>query len=375
MTRRTSLVGYTPLYLSALFSLIFLIVTELAPFRITALRRQMVEASLLMETAASSIKNCRHEKGLAIDAMADPNRTGLIGLEKSSITTTLGNLEAKRTTTNPNFAGLLVFLLHECGVKRGDVVAIGASSSFPSLIIASLAAAETMGLVPLPFISLGASEWGGNHPDFTWLDMENCLRRSGILDVKAVGLALGGEEDIGRDMSPEGREHLSTLIKGRDVVFLEEPRLERNVAARLDLYRKASCGKRIGAFINIGGSTANIGINPEVLKLSPGITDDVFIPPFHERGVLQAMAANGVPVIHLLFVKGLTERYGLPWDPQPLPTPGKGDIFRRADDLRISLVFPAVVYFLSIGALLSFAWRRRRFLGQQKEGRRRGASP
>ena len=38
------------------------------------------------------------------------------------------------------------------------------------------------------------------------------------------------------------------------------------------------------------------------------------------------MRAAGVPVIHLLYIRGLAQRYGIPWDPVPLPTPGASDL-------------------------------------------------
>jgi hypothetical protein len=34
------------------------------------------------------------------------------------------------------------------------------------------------------------------------------------------------------------------------------------------------------------------------------------------------MSESGIPVIHLLYVKGLAQQYGLPWDPIPLPAAG-----------------------------------------------------
>ena len=42
--------------------------------------------------------------GPPIDPGSDPNATGLIGLENSPITTSVGRLEAKRTTTEPLMA-------------------------------------------------------------------------------------------------------------------------------------------------------------------------------------------------------------------------------------------------------------------------------
>src|SRR3989304_688678 len=98
----------------------------------------------------------------------------------------------------------------------------------------------------------------------------------------------------------------------------------------MKLYFAAASERPVKAFVNIGGSWANIGTNAEGLQLRPGLASGVLAPPPAERGVLQAMAARHVPVIHLLNVKGLCERYGLPWDPRPLPRPGAGELFREA---------------------------------------------
>jgi poly-gamma-glutamate system protein len=114
------------------------------------------------------------------------------------------------------------------------------------------------------------------------------------------------------------------------VLFIDEPSLERNVAARMARFRESAGGRTLKAFVNIGGSWANMGTDPEVLKIEPGLARSVFVPPPARRGVIQAMAAAGVPVIHLLNIKGLCERYGLPWDPRPLPAPGQSRIFRLA---------------------------------------------
>jgi poly-gamma-glutamate system protein len=314
---------FTPIYAAGAVSLAYILLTLFGPARPIHNRREMNEAARLMDKAEITVRDCRAARGFPADERSDPNRTGLIGLEMSPITTSLGSLEAKRTTTNPEFAGLVVRLMSEAGVRKGEVVAIGASSSFPALIIATLSAAKVMGLEPLVISSLGASEWGANIPDFNWLDIAECLRAAGLLDVRPIALAVGGDEDVGRDLSPEGRELLRTRIGGSGIPFIEQADLRANVAERLRLYEEAAQGRPIKAFVNIGGSWANIGTNAEVLKLRPGLLRDVFVPPPGERGVLQAMAAKKVPVIHLLNIKGLAERYGLPWDPKPLPRPGE----------------------------------------------------
>ncbi len=68
--------------------------------------------------------------GPPLDPVHDVNRTGMIGGLFTSTTSTTGNLAAKRTTTNPDVAGLIVHLFREAGVRGGDYVAVGGSGSF-----------------------------------------------------------------------------------------------------------------------------------------------------------------------------------------------------------------------------------------------------
>jgi poly-gamma-glutamate system protein len=349
---------FGPVYAAAALSLVYFLLIRFLPFPEAALRTEMTEASRLMAAAGAAIKDCRERPGVEVDRETDPNATGLIGLERSAITTSLGSLEAKRTTTNPNFAGLAVSLLHEAGARRGDAVAVGASSSFPALIVATLSAAKVMGLEPLVISSLGASEFGANIPAFNWIDMENCLRAAGVLAISPLARAVGGDEDVGRDMSPEGRALLESRIRESGVPFLEEPDLARNIELRMKLYGEGAGTRPIKAFVNIGGSWANMGTNAEVLKLRPGLASVVFVPPPAERGVLQAMAAEKIPVIHLLNIKGLCERYGLPWDPRPLPRPGEGRIYRDAAGKTWPSAVLSTMYILSIFVVLVTTRRR-----------------
>jgi poly-gamma-glutamate system protein len=119
------------------------------------------------------------------------------------------------------------------------------------------------------------------------------------------------------------RERLVRRIKEHGVAFIYEPDLQRNVSRRMSIYRGVSAAARISAFINIGGSHANLGTSEFALALKPGLNTRMEIPAKPERGVLFEMAAHGIPCIHLLFIKGLATRYGLPWDPVLLPAPGR----------------------------------------------------
>jgi poly-gamma-glutamate system protein len=343
----------TILVLFIISSLFFLLVRFIPYRKGDAVSEDMFQASEIMEEAMVALRECQSERGLHLDTENDPNQTGLIGFESSPLTTTIGNLEAKRTTTNPNFAALVVYLFKEAGVERGDTVAVGASSSFPALIVAALSAAKAMDLHPLMINSLGASQWGANIMDFHWLDMLNCLLKSGTFDFQPIALSLGGEKDKGEDMSPQGQSFLLEEINKSGFLFIDEPDLRANVEARMRLYEKSAGANKIKAFINIGGSWANMGTDAEILKLEPGLVKIRRLPPLGNRGVIFEMASSNIPVIHLLFVRGLVEKYGLSWDPVPFPSPGKERIFQRAREkqplfLVLSSVYLSLVVFILI---------------------------
>lgn len=325
-----------------------------------ALTKNMRTAAILMEEALVSIRTGRLAAGITIDETIDINRTGLIGLEYSPITTSVGQLEAKRTTANPNFAGLMVHLLFRAGVKKGDVIAVGASGSFPALLVATLCASRVLELEPVVFLSLGASQWGANIPEFHALDMWRCLEKSGEVTFEPAALSLGGEKDVGLDMSPEGRRVLTEAMEASGVPVFLNSTLEGNVAERMRLYDQSAGGRRIKAFVNIGGSWANLGTDSVILEVKPGLSGRVPLPSVERRGVLQSMAALGIPIIHCLFIKGLAQEYGLPWDPNPLPRAGFGAFYRLPDGRSPVFVVLGLIYLLMVFLWVGgeFRWRK-----------------
>jgi poly-gamma-glutamate system protein len=347
-------------YFLGLPSLLFLAAALSIARQPIGARDEMLAASRTMKDAIAAVRNCREAAGLSIDPLGDINRTGLIGLASSPITTSLGNLEAKRTAANPNFAGLIVFLLRRAGVNKGETILIGASSSFPSLVIASLCASQALDLRPLLICSLGASQWGANDPRFHCLDILDCLHERGVIRASPVALSLGGDEDEGKDMSPEGRALLSRAIGETGLPFISNPDLKSNVEERLQIVGREAGGAEIRAFINVGGSYANMGTDSEILKVAPGLAAFSRLPPPESRGMIFAMAARHIPVIHLLYIKGLCDRYGLPWDPVPLPEPGEGMFYSQKEVSPRSFLILAAAYFLSITTVLISVGRWKR---------------
>jgi len=273
------------------------------------------KAAKIMKKSIFFVSDYCKKKNIKIDEKIDPNHTGLIGPEYTPLVTTLGNLEAKRTTTNPVFAGLLVHLLQKAGVVPGDTIAVGCSGSFPALMIAILSAARAMSIHPVVIISLGASSYGATNVDFNLLHIYKLLLDKNVFDVPPAAVSLGGEADIGKNFDPLVKEKLIKQIQKSGVNFLYEPDLRRNVIKRMKIYTNNFSGNRISAFVNAGGSQANLGTSNLVLKLKPGLNRKISIPPEKDRGVIFEMAIRKIPIIHLLFIKGLVTKYGIPWDP------------------------------------------------------------
>ena len=94
----------------------YMVITLFGPTAILEYSGEMIEASRLMDRAVSAIGDYRTDRAMVIDAEIDPNRTGLIGPEISGLMTSVGDAEAKRMTTNPDMAALVVYLLDRAGV-------------------------------------------------------------------------------------------------------------------------------------------------------------------------------------------------------------------------------------------------------------------
>jgi len=302
-------------------------------------------------------RHCR-EVGISIDGTLDPNGTCLIGPDYTPLFTTLGQVEAKRTSLNPDIAGLLVHLLEKAGVAAGDTVAIGASGSFPGLLLATLSAVKALGAHPVTILSLGASSYGATRPEMHVLDFYDLLQNAGLATEPPAAVSLGGEEDVGLDFSAGEREELRMAVARAGVPLLEERELRANVARRMRIYGDPE------AFVNVGGAWANLGTSPEILELPPGLLPSTRpfggfdLPPPQERGVLFGMVERGVPVIHLLHVRGLALRYGVHWDPVPLPEPGS-TLLREGEPELDGLFWLLTVAYLATLALLGVTARRR----------------
>jgi poly-gamma-glutamate system protein len=90
----------------------------------------MLDAAERMQRCMDAVHRYKDERGIPIDPEIDWHDTGLLGTGYTSVTTTLGAVEAKRTSANPDMAALCVRLLLEAGVTNGGRVACCFSALF-----------------------------------------------------------------------------------------------------------------------------------------------------------------------------------------------------------------------------------------------------
>ena len=300
--------------------------------------RSKVRAARLTQKAFDVVKRTRASLRIPIDEFTDPNESGLIGKAVSQITSKSGQLPAKQSTINPNWAAVFVDLYRNANLRKGDTVALGLSGSFPALNIAALSACKTMELNPLIISSVSASMFGANHRKLTWLDMEKSIREGGLWEYKSMGASYGGIQDIGHGISRKGIRQIKAAIKRNEVIelaagkcdaqALENPCLATMIEKRINMYKDAAEGTPIRAYINVGGGIASVGSLLDKKRFRSGInTGEPGAAAMGQDGVMHYFLRKDIPVIHISRIKSLAARYDLPWLPPSIPKPGFGGVF------------------------------------------------
>ena len=284
---------------------------------------EMLMAARAMQAASGVLAAEKERLGLMAPASADPNRTGMIGPEFTVLTTTLGDLASKRTTTNPDFAAALVRLLASLNLPHGTPVVIVVSGSFVGGNTAAIAAAEALGLKPVVIASLSASMWGAGDPEFNWLDMAERLRERGVIRARTVAAVLGGDGAVGGGMDAAGVAALRASAARDGVPVVEVRPFAALIETLLGRVNAAlGQGTRPGAVINVGGALIGLGSCRESYELQPGVTMRPLPCTDGTPGLAMRLSADGLPMLHVLNMRRLAVELGLPFDPVPLPTPG-----------------------------------------------------
>ena len=318
-----------------------------------------IKAANLMKESMVELKNVRMEAGVFIDDENDPNETGLVGSPFSLITTDEGDLDAKLTTLDPNFSAGMVELMLRLNLQKGDTVAILLTGSMPGANIAVLTAANAMGLIPMVITSVGASQWGANHADFTWLDMESVLFNKGLINSRSVAASVGGRNDMGRLLSPAGREIIISNIENYNIPLIRKNRLAENIDERMKLFESFNKITNYSAMINVGGGVASLGTSFNSKLLPAGIINrsdvvNISIRDGGIEGVLAKFAKKNVPVLHVLNIKSLTEQLGMPFAPIPIPEVGSGVLYAEE---KYNILIATVCLFIVCGLVFGVGYQ------------------
>lgn len=253
----------------------FLILAVVASFTTRTLTinryyNEQIEASRLTEKAFEAIKQYKIDSGIGI-SQYDIYNCGMIGDRFSSITTTDGSYESKKTSCNPNFAAMFIDYFRLAGVHKGEQIAIVTSGSFPALNIAAMAAAQVFELEICVMASIGSSTYGANNPDFTYFDMIEYLYHEDIIKYRVDYVSIGGAGDVGNDMDEEVKAPIIERIKASGVKYIEESNFKTNVEQRTAyIYKKCP---NIKLFINIGGSLVSMGQANEAYIYNTGFVN------------------------------------------------------------------------------------------------------
>ncbi len=311
---------------------------------------EKLAAAQLMYKAEQDIKSIRMENGIFLDNINDPNETALIGQEFTQITTGRGSLPIKLSTTNPNFAALVVELFKEAGLKEDEKVAVCMTGSFPALNIATYAAIQTLKLDPIIILSTTSSSWGANDPNFTWIDMQTQLYYDRIFKFHALATSIGGNQDIGRALSIKGRELARQAIERNNTKFIDGKNLADNIKERMAIIKYYTEEDSIKAFINVGGGVASLGSTQNGSAIPSGLNMNIKLKKIPDKyGVAFNMAKRNIPIIHLLHLNKLMKKYDLPLNPVPLPKPGEGNLFKS---LKYNLLLVGILTAILLGIII-----------------------
>jgi len=318
--------------LSILSLFCFIITINVRTIDMSPSYTQKIKAAKFMDSTMQVLKDYRMEKGVFVDIENDPNETGLVGSPFSLITTDEGDLDSKLTTLDPNFSAIIVDLMSQLNLDGvNDTVAVLMTGSMPGANLAVLTACKAMGIVPIVISSLGASQWGANQVDFTWLDMESILNDNGMSLNRSVAASIGGRNDMGRLLSPAGRKIIMDNISSYNIPLIRNERLAENIQTRMEIFASYIPIGNYKAIINVGGGVASLGTSFNSKLLPPGIVKRAdlinIIRPGGIEGVFSKFINLGIPGLHILNIRPLTEQFKMPFAPIPIPEIGLGSLY------------------------------------------------
>ncbi len=262
---------------------------------------QMRNAVSLAENWFSEIDNMKKQRKIFSDVGTNIKYSYLIGDEFTDITTTLGSLDAKEISTNPEFAALIVRYLTDLEIDSTKTAGLILSGSFPALSISSLAAIQSLSVKAVIISSLGSSMYGANQSGATWVDIENYLRGNGNLKYKSSIITLGAENDNGGGLSEEGIQILETAALTNQIDLYIPRSLSESIEKKVEILLE----NKIDILVNIGGNQTSLGTCIHSSNIPNGLHRKINTCKHDERGIIMRLSEKGVPFINLLNIRAL----------------------------------------------------------------------
>lgn len=331
---RSQKISSRALVMLAVLSLLTIVAIELSKKENSVQKRELMTSAAYQAEAAFESLHCRRvEMGHKMLADQDPADTGMLGPSMSLVTTLPGHLDAKQTSVNPNFAAVVVKHLTDVGAQPGDHVAIGCTGSFPALNIAVITAVESMKLRPVLISSAASSQFGANHPELMWPDIERSLFEEGIIRTRSLATSRGGFNDKAAGMTSETKKLIDAALERSGTRVLESDSLQDAIAQRMRLFAEAIGGKEFSrgyvAYINVGGGSASVGGTEGNDIWGSGLID----PEASDRhdkemdSVAARFLAEGVPLLNMVNVVHLARANAMPVAPTVRPDVGESGVY------------------------------------------------
>ncbi|MEG0068281.1 MAG: poly-gamma-glutamate system protein [Cetobacterium sp.] len=239
------------LYLSSLIILILFFTAENLKRDKQSYYSEMKKAQNKMIILSKEILKEKKNREIEIDEKIDFNKSGLIGEEFTGITTTLGDLDSKRASTNPDFAAYFVKKFMDKNLKKGDLVFINMSSSFPGLNLSIISALDTLELRGVIVNSIGASMYGANNEKFIFLEMIQYLKEKEMVQNEIKAYSLGGDGDMGKNFDEDIKIEIEKRIENLKIEKIKIEDFKLNLEKRIKFYNSFGTAKY---FVNIGGN-------------------------------------------------------------------------------------------------------------------------
>ncbi|MDR3138488.1 MAG: poly-gamma-glutamate system protein [Treponema sp.] len=263
----------------------------------------------------------------------------LIGEEYTPMTTTLGSLEAKKSSLDPIAAALIVKLLKEAQVTAGMPVAINGSGSFPGFILAGLCACSALRLNAFVIASAGSSSYGANVKGATIADILLDKAVSAATDsggaYRLLALTPGGSEDRGAGLDAAELKRLAAVLAQNNIPFFRPRNITEAINFRTALFEENNCG----LLINIGGNHAAAGDETQ-MGLLYGLIKPDDAKKYNGDGLMQRYLFSGKQVIQLLNTKKLYAAYKLRFDKEGALISGDARLLRYRKPGRLFVLAP-----------------------------------